>query len=156
MPARHSRERGNPENKGARFEVVTNFVTNKQEKQETKRKGVSMGMFKFFDMPKKELGESLNTADRLYLIKLIVITGIFTVSMTLMGVQLMLERYIARMGDKAKVIMEWSKKADLANEMLNEMFKVQQIKKNYESQGIGAEEVKIKQQKQEVSNETKN
>ena len=115
-----------------------------------------MGMFKFFDMPKKELGESLNTADRLYLIKLIVITGIFTVSMTLMGVQLMLERYIARMGDKAKVIMEWSKKADLANEMLNEMFKVQQIKKNYESQGIGAEEVKIKQQKQEVSNETKN
>ena len=113
-------------------------------------------MFKFFDIPKKELGESLNTADRLYLIKLIVITGIFTVSMTLMGVQLMLERYIARMGDKAKVIMEWSKKADLANEMLNEMFKVQQIKKNYESQGIGAEEVKIKQQKQEVSNETKN
>ena len=106
-----------------------------------------MGMFKFFDMPQKEPGEALNTADRLYLIKLIVITGIFTVSMTLMGVQLMLERHIDRMGNKAKVFMEWAKKADLANEMLNEMFKVQQIKEKYESQGIGAEEVKIKQQK---------
>ena len=115
-----------------------------------------MGMFKFFDMPSKEPGESLNTADRLYLIKLIVISALFTIAMTLSGVQLMLERHITRMGDRAKVFMEWSKKADLANEMLNEMFKVQQIKENYKSQGIGAEEVKVKQQKQEVSNETTN
>ena len=112
-----------------------------------------MGMFKFFDMPKKEPGESLNTADRLYLIKLIVITGIFTVSMTLMGVQLMLERHINRMDKSAKAFMKWSKKADLANEMLNDMFKVQQTKEVYKSQGIGAEEVIIKQQKQEVGNE---
>ena len=115
-----------------------------------------MGMFKFFDMPKKEPEEALTTADWFYLIKLMVATAFFTITLTLVGVQLLLERHIDRMGDKAKVIMEWSKKADMANEMLNEMYRVQQIKKNYESQGIGAEEVKIKQQKQEVSNETKN
>ena len=60
------------------------------------------------------------------------------------------------MDKSAKALKAWSKKADLANEMLNEMYRVQQTKQNYESQGIGAEEVKIKQQKQEVSNETKN
>ena len=111
-------------------------------------------MFKFFDMPKKESGEGLNTADRLYLIKLIIITGFLTVALTLLGVQLMLERHIDRMGDKAKTFMEWSKKADLANEMLNEMFKVQQIKESYKRQGIGAEEAIIKPKKQEVLNET--
>ena len=73
--------------------------------------------------------------------------------MTLLGVQLMLERHIMRMGDNAKALMEWSKKANLANEMLEEMFKVQQTKEAYEAQGIGAEEVIIKQQKQEVGNE---
>ena len=31
-----------------------------------------MGMFKFFDMPKKEPGDGLNTADWIYIIKLIV------------------------------------------------------------------------------------
>ena len=97
-------------------------------------------MFKIFDMPKKEPGEGLNTADRAYLIKLIVITGIFTVSMTLMGVQLMLERHINRMDKSAKALMEWSKKADFANEMLNDLFRVQQIKEAYKRQGIGADE----------------
>ena len=115
-----------------------------------------MGMFKFFDMPSKEPGESLNTADRLYLIKLIIVTGLFTVSLTLLGVQLMLERHIMRMGDNAKALMEWSKKADLANEMLNDMFKVQQTKENYESQGIGAEETIIKKEPKEVLNEKQN
>ena len=40
-----------------------------------------MGMFKFFDLPAKEPGESLNTADRSYLIKLIVVSAIFTASL---------------------------------------------------------------------------
>ena len=112
-----------------------------------------MGMFKSLDIPKKEPGEGLNTADRLYLIKLIVIMGFCSVSLTILGVQALLERHIDRMGDNAKTFMEWSKKADLANEMLNEMFKVQQIKEDYESQGIGATEEKINFQK-EVENET--
>ena len=100
-------------------------------------------MFKFFDIPKKELGEGLNTADRAYLIKLIVATSLFTIALTLAGVQALLERHINRMGDKSKTLMEWSKKADLANEMLNEMFKVQQMKESYKLQGIGATEEKI-------------
>ena len=112
-----------------------------------------MGMFKFFDMPSKEPGESLNTADRLYLIKLIVISAIFTTTMVLSGVQLLLEVHINRMDKSAKSLMEWSKKADFANELLEDLFKVQQQKDAYKSQGIGAEEVKIKQQKQEVGNE---
>ena len=102
-----------------------------------------MGMFKFFDMPKKEPGEGLKTADWLYIIKLMVVTAVFTITMTLAGVQLLLERHIIRMGAKAKMLMEWSKKADLANEMLNEMYKVQRIKESYKSQGIGATEEKI-------------
>ena len=113
-----------------------------------------MGMFKVFDMPAKEPGEGLNTADRLYLIKLIIITGFLTVALTLLGVQLMLERHIDRMGNKAKVFMEWAKKADMANEMLEDMFKVHSIKESYERQGIKAEEAIINNNKQEVLNET--
>ena len=113
-------------------------------------------MFKFFDMPKKEPGESLNTADRLYLIKLIIISAFFTVALTLLGVQLMLERHIDRMGNKAKAMKEWSKKANLANEMLNDIFRVQQMKEAYESQGIGATEDNINQKQEVNKNETKN
>ena len=113
-----------------------------------------MGMFKFFDMPKKEPGEAMNTADRLYIIKLIVVASVFTVSLTLMGVQLLLERHINRMDKSAKALMEWSKKADFANEMLEDMFRVQQVKESYERQGIKAEEAIIKSKKQEVLNET--
>ena len=44
---------------------------------------------------------------------------------------------------------EWSKKADLANEMLlDDLYKVAKTKESYKSQGIGAEETKVKQQKQ--------
>ena len=100
------------------------------------------GMFKFFKMPEKEPEEGLNTADRLYLIKLIVIMGVVTASISIFGTMLLLEHHLNRMGDKAKAMMEWSKKADLANEMLNDMFKVQQMKESYESQGIGATEEK--------------
>ena len=113
-----------------------------------------MGMFKFFDMPKKEPGEGLKTADWLYIIKLIVVTNFVMACLILAGVHLLLERQILRMGDNAKKMMEWSKKADLANEMLEDMFKVQQTKEAYESQGIGAEEVIINNKKQEVDNET--
>ncbi len=81
----------------------------------------------------------LNTVDCLYLIKLIVIMGLCSVSLTILGVQLLLERHISRMDKSAKALMEWSKKADFANEMLNNMFKVQQMKESYESQGIGAD-----------------
>ena len=116
-----------------------------------------MGMFKFFDMPKKEPGDGLKTADWFYIIKLMVVTAVFTITMTLAGVQLLLERHIIRMGNKAKAMMEWAKKADMANEMLEGMFRVQQPKEAYERQGIGAEEAIIKTtKKQEVSNETKN
>ena len=111
-----------------------------------------MGLFKSLDIPKKEDGEGLNTADRAYLIKLIVATSLFTISMTLVGVQVFLERHINRMDKSAKTLMEWSKKADLANEMLNEMFKVEQIKESYKLQGIGATEDKINFQK-EAENE---
>ena len=112
-------------------------------------------MFKFFDMPKKEPGERLNTADWFYIIKLMVAVSLFTISMTLLGVQLILERHINRMDKSAKALMEWSKKADFANEMLEDMFKVQQTKEAYERQGIGAEEAIINNNKQEVLNETK-
>ncbi len=110
-------------------------------------------MFKFFKMPEKEPGEGLNTADRLYLIKLIVIMGLCSVSLTILGVQLLLERHIYRMGKSAKAMKEWAKKADFATEMLNDMFKVQQMKESYESQGIGANEATWINQKQEEKNE---
>ena len=111
-------------------------------------------MFKVFDIPKKEAGEGLNTADRFYLIKLIVATAVFTIVLTLSGVQLLLENHISRLDKSTNTLMEWSKRVDLANEMLNDMFKVQQIKESYESQGIGATEEKINLNK-EAKNETK-
>ena len=43
-----------------------------------------MGMFKTFDLPAKKPGESLNTADRLYLIKLIVVTVYFHSSISIL------------------------------------------------------------------------
>ena len=113
-----------------------------------------MGFIKYFDLPEKADGQAMDKADRAYLIKLIVVVGLFTFGLTMAGVQLLLERHIARMGDSAKSLMEWSKKADLANEMLGDMFKVQQTKENYESQGIGAEETIIKNK--EANNEKQN
>ena len=102
-----------------------------------------MGVFKYFDMPKKESSEGLNTADWLYIIKLIVVTNFVMACLILAGVHLLLERQIHRIGDNAKAMMEWSKKADFANEMLEDMFKVQQTKEAYERQGIGATEENI-------------
>ena len=113
-----------------------------------------MGLFKVFDIPHKKPGEGLNTADRAYIIKLIVVASVFTISMTLMGVQLLLERHIYRMDKSAKALKEWAKKADFANEMLEDMFRVQQTKEAYERQGIKAEEAIDINLKQEDNNET--
>ena len=107
-------------------------------------------------MPKKAPGESLNTADWKYIIKLMVATAFFTITLTLAGVQLLLELHIIRMGDKAKMMKQWSQKAELANEMLNDMFKVQQTKEAYELQGVGAEEVNINHKQEEKNHEGKN
>ena len=68
----------------------------------------------------------------------------------------LLEYSLHRMDKSAKALKAWSKKADFANEMLEDLFRVHQTKQNYESQGIGAEEVIIKQKTKEVSDETKN
>ena len=108
-----------------------------------------MGMFKFFDMPAKESGDGLNTADRLYLIKLIVITGFFTASLSILGTMFLLEYSLHRMDKSAKALKEWSKKADLANELLEDLFRVQQVKESYERQGIGATEEDINLNKED-------
>ena len=97
-------------------------------------------MFKIFKLPAKEPGENLNTADRQYLIKLIVVSAILTASLSVFGTMLLLEYSLYRMDKSAKILREWAKKADFANEMLNDMFRVQQIKESYKSQGIGADE----------------
>ena len=120
----------------------------------TDKKGAFMGLFKSLDIPQKEPGEGLNTADRSYLIKLIVVASVLTASLSIFGTMLLLEYTVHRMDRSAKALKEWAKKADLANEMLNEMFKVEQIKESYKLQGIGATEDKINFKK-EVENETK-
>lgn len=106
-----------------------------------------MGMFKVFDMPQKQPGESLNTADWSYIIKLMVATAFFTIALTLAGVQFLLERHIYRMNKSAKAMKEWAKKADYANEVLQDMFRVQQIKEGYKLRGIGADEAIINNNK---------
>ena len=106
--------------------------------------GGYMGIFKSLDLPKKEPGAILNTADRQYLIKLVIITGFVTASVSICGTMFLLERHIDRMGNKAKVMMEWSKKADRANNMLSDIFKVERIKQSYEKQGIKVDETIIK------------
>ena len=114
-----------------------------------------MGMIKFFDIPEKKPGESLNTADRLYLIKLIVVTGLVTASLSIVGNMLLIEFAIKRIDKSARVMKEWSKKADLATELLDDLYKVEKTKESYKSQGIGAEETKVKLNKKELNNENK-
>ena len=102
------------------------------------------GMFRFFEkVPEKKPSAVLNTADRAYLIKLIVVMGLVTASISICGTMFLLERYISRMGQKAQAMKEWSKKANMANEMLEDMFKIQRIKESYERQGIKATEGNI-------------
>ena len=108
-----------------------------------------MGFFKSLDLPKKEPGAVLNTADRQYLIKLIVVTSVFTASLSICGTMFLLERNIHRMDKSAKILMEWSKKADFATEMLDDMFKVQRMKESYEKQGIKVDEAIINNNKEE-------
>ena len=111
-----------------------------------------MGIFKSFDLPKKEPGAVLNTADRQYLIKLIVVTSVFTAALSFVGMQFLLERHIRRMDRSAKVMMEWSKKADFANDMLDDLFRVQRMKESYEKQGIKVDEAIINNNKTEEDN----
>ena len=80
-----------------------------------------------------------------YLVKLIVVMGCVSVALSFLMTTIAFERNLARMHDTAKTLMEWSKKADLANEMLNDMYKVERTKEIYESQGIGATEENINQ-----------
>ena len=68
--------------------------------------------------------------------------GICTVGLSMLATSIMWEINLARMDKSAKTIMEWSKKADLANEMLNDLYKVERLKESYENQGIGAKEEK--------------
>ena len=77
-----------------------------------------------------------------YLKKLIVIMGVCTVGLTMAMTSILLEINLKRMANTAKILTEWSKKADLAHEQLNDMYKVNQIKESYQKEGIGAEEVK--------------
>ena len=115
-----------------------------------------MGLFKSLDLPKKEPGAVLNTADRQYIIKLVVVMGFVTASLSFLGMQFLLERHIARMDNSAKILMEWSKKADFANDMLDDMMRVQRMKQSYENQGIKVDETIINNNnKQEDNYETK-
>ena len=113
-----------------------------------------MGMIKSLDIPPKKAGQTMDREDRAYMIKLMVATAFVTIALTIAGVQFLLERHIYRMGNKAKTMMEWAKKADFANEMLEDMLKVQHTKEAYKRQGIGAEEAHNINQKQEDNNET--
>ena len=116
-----------------------------------------MGLFKSLDLPKKEPGAVLNTADRQYLIKLIVVTSIFTASISIFGTMLLLERNINRMDKSAQVMKKWSKKADFATELLDDLYKVERMKQSYKSQGIKVEETIINNNnKQEDNYETEN
>ena len=113
-----------------------------------------MGMIKSLDIPPKKAGQTMDREDRAYMIKLMVASAVFTIALTLAGVQLLLELHIYRMGKASKAVMEWSKKAELANELLGDMFKVHQTKEAYKRQGIGAEEAHDINIKQEDNNET--
>ena len=111
-----------------------------------------MGFFKSFDLPKKEPGAVLNTADRQYLIKLVVVMGFVTASLSFLGMQFLLERHIDRMDNSAKILMKWSKKADFATEMLDDMFRVERMKQSYEKQGIKVDEAIINNNNRQEDN----
>ena len=68
--------------------------------------------------------------------------GVCTVGLTMFATAVVFELNISRMDKTVKILKEWSKKADLANEQLNTMYKMNQIKESYQNQGIGAEEAK--------------
>ena len=71
------------------------------------------------------------------------IMGVCTVGLTMVAVSILLEINLKRMSNTtAEILTEWSKTAGLANQQLKDMYKVNQIKKSYQQQGIGAEETK--------------
>ena len=75
-----------------------------------------------------------------YLVKLIVVMGIVTASLSMLTTSIMLSVYISKLDKSAQQMLTWSKKADLATDMINDMFKVQKIKEDYGRQGIKATE----------------
>ena len=78
----------------------------------------------------------MSTADRRYFTRLIVAAVFCTVSVTMAGVQY----FMAQQAVNVKALIEWSKKADFAQEMLDDLVEFQQEKEAYKRQGIGAEE----------------
>ena len=75
-----------------------------------------------------------------YLVKLIVVMGIVTASLSMLTTSIMLSVYISKLDKSAQKMLAWSTKADRANEVLNDMFKVHKIKEDYGRQGIKATE----------------
>ena len=75
-----------------------------------------------------------------YLVKLIVVMGIVTASLSMVATSVLLSVYISNLDKSAQKMLAWSTKADRANEVLNDMFKVHKIKEDYGRQGIKATE----------------
>ena len=55
--------------------------------------------------------------------------GVCTVGLSMFATAVIFELNISKMDNTAKILNEWSKKADLANQQLNEMYKVHQDKR---------------------------
>lgn len=78
----------------------------------------------------------MSTADRRYFTRLIIASVFCIISVTLAGVNF----FLSRQAVNVRALMEWSKKADFAKEMLDDLFEFQQEKEAYKRQGIGADE----------------
>ena len=70
------------------------------------------------------------------------IMGVCTVGLSMFATAVVFELNFSRMDKTVKILTEWSKKANLANEVLDDMYRVHKIKESYQQQGIGAEETK--------------
>ena len=103
-------------------------------------------MHKPFDRTKKRQSGEMNKSDRVYFTRLIIAAVFCAIAVTLAGVRWLFDRHVVLMGDNVKALAEWSKKADFANEMLEDMFRVQQVKEAYERQGVGATEDNINEE----------
>ena len=70
------------------------------------------------------------------------IMGVCTVGLSMFATAVVFELNFSRMDKTVKILTEWSKKANLANEVLDDMYRIHKIKESYQQQGIGAEEAK--------------
>ena len=82
----------------------------------------------------------MSSDDKRYFIKYGLCLAAAHFGITFAGVSALLEWKTARMNKSAQKMLAWSKKADQANEMLNDLFKVQRMKEDYNRQGIKATE----------------